>query len=104
MGLHGDDKNQSSLKIAKPEMLLDIIIVTDFTDSAGLEAWGIPGQRGWGGRQSLPLSLAMDSRKGATAHAQVRLHLHSPRLSCPVLCKLSQTAALPRGRRPAGSI
>lgn len=43
MGLQGDDKNQSPLKIAKLELLLDIITVTAFIDSAGLEAWGIPG-------------------------------------------------------------
>lgn len=65
-----------------------------------------PGQKNLGSLRGPELALIPHEglKEGAAAHTQIRPHLHSPSLSYPALCKLSQTAALPRSRALAVSV
>lgn len=94
-----ENKNQNVLQIEKPEVLLDIIIVADVIDSAGLEeAWGIPGSPEPG------LVPGDGLKEGNSCTHSDKATFAFPQPLLPTICRLSQTAAFPRGTGPTVSI
>lgn len=78
--------------------MLAIIVVADVTDSAGPEeAWGIPG----GPEPALVPGDGLKEDSSCT-HSDKAIFA-SPQPLLPTICRLSQTATLPRGTGPAMS-
>lgn len=92
-------KSQSALQIGKPEVSWDIIIVAGSINLVGPEeAWGTRG----GPEPALVPGKAL--KEGSSCTRSDKATFAFPSLSCPALCSLSHTAALPRGTGPALSI
>ena len=77
----------------------DIIIVAEVIDSAGPEeAWGIPGS------PEPALVPGNGLKEGSSCTLSDKATFAFPQPLLPTICRLSQTAALPRGTGPTMSI